>query len=122
MKSFVISLLIFSFLISGIIINCIYVSHFSKQLEEFSKSFPEDHMPSDRQIIDELTAFWHKNEFFIMLTNDHAKIHEVYHHIQSMDAALISRNFTLYTQSRLAIEEAAKGFREFDTFSLVGVL
>lgn len=122
MKSFILSIIIFSILLSGIIVNSIYVSRFSEQLERFSESFPEDHMPTDRQIIDDLTEFWHKNEFFIMLTNDHAKVHEVYHHIQSMEAALVSGNFTLYIQSRLAIAEAAKGFREFDSFSLTGVL
>ena len=122
MKSFFLSIAIFSILVFGIIINCTYVSDFSEQLTYYSQSFPEDHMPTDRQLITELTDFWNKNEFFIMLTNDHTRIHEVYHHIMSLDAALIAGNFTLYTESRLAISEAAKDFKEFDTFSLIGVL
>lgn len=122
MKSFFLSITIFSFLILGITANCLYVSDFSERLTYYSQSFPEDHLPTDRMLIDELTEFWQKNEFLLMLTNDHTRIHEVYHHIQSLDAAIIAGNFTLYTESRLAISEAAKDFKEFDTFSLIGVL
>ena len=122
MKSFIISILIFALLLSGIIINCFYVSYFSDELAAFAERFPGDRLPDNSDAIEELKVFWHKNEFFIMLTNDHSRVHEVYHHIQNMEAALISENFTLYINSRLAIADAAKGFREFDSFSLIGVL
>lgn len=122
MKSFILSVIIFTALISGIFVNSLYVSHFSDRLYEFASSLPADRLPDDSDAVCELSEFWKKNEFFIMLTNDHARIHDVYHHIQSLEAALISDSFPLYTEARLAIMESAKTFKEFDTFSLIGVL
>lgn len=122
MKSFILSIIIFSALLAGISVNSIYVSNFSDKLTELAEAFPEDRVPDSDRTIEKLKDFWRKNEPFIMLTNDHTKIHEVYHHIQSLEAALISGNYPLYTEARLAILESAKAFKEFDTFSLVGVL
>ena len=122
MKSFILSIIIFSALLAGISVNSIYVSNFSDKLTELAEAFPEDRVPDSDRTIEKLKDFWRKNEPFIMLTNDHTKIHEVYHHIQSLEAALISGNYPLYTEASLAILESAKAFKEFDTFSLVGVL
>ena len=122
MKSFILSIIIFSALLAGISVNSIYVSNFSDKLTELAEAFPEDRVPDSDRTIEKLKDFWRKNEPFIMLTNDHTKIHEVYHHIQSLEAALISGSYPLYTEARLAILESAKAFKEFDTFSLVGVL
>ncbi len=122
MKSFILSIIIFSALLAGISVNSIYVSNFSDKLTELAEAFPEDRVPDSDRTIEQLKDFWRKNEPFIMLTNDHTKIHEVYHHIQSLEAALISGSYPLYTEARLAILESAKAFKEFDTFSLVGVL
>ena len=122
MKSFILSLIIFTLLFSGIIINSLYVSHFSDKLYEFAQSLPTDRLPDSCDTVCELSEFWDKNEFYIMLTNDHTRIHDVYHHIQSLEAAMISGSFPLYTEARLAIMESAKAFKEFDTFSLIGVL
>lgn len=122
MKSFILSIIIFSALLAAISVNSIYVSNFSDKLTELAEAFPEDRVPDSDRTIEKLKDFWRKNEPFIMLTNDHTKIHEVYHHIQSLEAALISGSYPLYTEARLAILESAKAFKEFDTFSLVGVL
>ena len=122
MKSFILSIIIFSALLAAISVNSIYVSNFSDKLTELAEAFPADRIPDSDRTIEKLKDFWRKNEPFIMLTNDHTKIHEVYHHIQSLEAALISGSYPLYTEARLAILESAKAFKEFDTFSLVGVL
>ena len=122
MKSFILSIIIFSALLAAISVNSIYVSNFSDKLTELAEAFPADRIPDSDRTIEQLKDFWRKNEPFIMLTNDHTKIHEVYHHIQSLEAALISGSYPLYTEARLAILESAKAFKEFDTFSLVGVL
>ena len=122
MKSFVISLIIFSAMIGAITLNCTYVSRFSKRLSEITEELPSDRLPDDNKTARKLDAFWKEHEFFIMLTNDHTRIHEIYGSIQELNAAILSKNFTVYTASRMAIEEAIKSFREFDTFSLEGIL
>lgn len=122
MKTFIAAIVIFSILVCFITANCIYISKFSKKLNEFADSFPENSLDGAEEIYTKLEGYWRENEFYVMLSNDHTRIHEIYRSILTMKAALIAEDFSLYCEARLALKKSAEMIGEYDSFSLIGVL
>lgn len=122
MKTFITALVIFVLLLTVIITNCIYTSVFSKNLSSFIEELKTTPMSEAEETILKLEAFWLKNEFYIMLSNDHSKGREIQQSIQMIKAAVAGDDLALYNEALLSLESLCKSLVEFNGLSIEGVL
>lgn len=122
MKVFIASLVIFIVLISILVANCIYICDFSDKFDSLAKKFGESSIDGAKEAFERLSELWNQNKFFITLTNDHSRIEEIEQGLLKMDAAITANDFTLYTEARLTLLRIKKLLREYDVFSLEGLM
>ena len=70
---------------------------------------------------EKLKTFFSAREFLIMTTNNHNKVHEMHKLFSQAEAAIIAKDFVLYTQTRLALYDAVNALTEFNKISFIEI-
>ena len=121
MKAFITALIIFAIIFLLVSANAVFTSFYSKKMIEMTDAFPKGSINGAEDILNEFREYYSSREFLIMATNNHTKVYEIYRIISQMQAAIITSDMTLYTQSRLALYDAIRVLAEFNKFSLIEI-
>lgn len=117
MKVFYISCAIFGITFIAVIANAVFTLEFSKGMTESIGCLPTESLVGSREALEESEEYFSKYEFWIMMFNNHGKVHDVHKLFSQIEAAIESGDFSLYTQSRLALYDSIYSLVEFNRMS-----
>ena len=103
MKDFVISIILFSLLISLIIGNSLYVNNEIKLLNEAVKSIPEIDSPECQKSINFLRDEWQRFKKIARLSLNYSEINRMDCLIEEMNCHLRNRNVNDFENSKVMI-------------------
>lgn len=117
MKVFYISCAIFGITFIVVIANAVFTSEFSRGMTESIGRLPTESLEGSREALEESEEYFSRYEFRIMAFNNHGKVHDVHKLFSQIEAAIECGDFSLYTQSRLALCDAIYSLVEFNRIS-----
>lgn len=118
MKAFLCATLVFVIMTGLIILNSAFTSTYSAEMTRIAETFPAESIEGAQSTLNSFNNYFSEKEFLIMTTNNHTKVHEIHRSISQIQAAILSNDFSLYTQARLELYEAIRVLSEFNKFSL----
>lgn len=121
MRAFYTASIIFVIIAILIIINAIFTLKFSNRMTSIIDELPKDTLDGADEILNKLEDYFSRREFLIMTTNNHNKVHDINKLFSQAKSAIISEDFALYTQTRLALYDAVNTLSEFNRISFIEI-
>lgn len=126
MKTFIISMVVFVLLISGVFAYSVYLdtvsSELSENLSSISEAIKKENWENCTEKINNLTKYWKKNEPILAMFNDHEDVDHIKLSISELKVYIKNHN---QEEALKALEEAVIYFeriRKNENLSLENVL
>lgn len=120
MKDFWFAMVLFVIILGGVIVNSIYVSEISRELEGFADRI--NYERNSEVLLDELQDFWNKHKKFVAISVDTSQIDSIEKIILSLRLAYDRGESFEFEKYRMQLSEVSREMARLETLSLQTVL
>ena len=118
MKSFIISIIIFSFLIILIIANSIYIHKIANEMLKISESLS----PADISGVNELCTLWQKHRLAFSISINDTQIEKITDYTENIKSAATLGNDTELEKYITLLSEILKELKQLEEISFQGII
>jgi len=121
MKSFLISIILLSAIIIGVVFNSIYVNSITSEMLTLIDKLPDAPDKNDISMLSDLQETWQKNFNFINLTINSDYTHEITVSLNALSSYIETESKTEYSAARAKLRDSVLRLQKNESFSICNI-
>ena len=122
MKGFVLTLIIFALLISGIVINCIFVNKVHKDMHELVDKVSPSPSEGNEVLIKQIEKLWDERKKLLSISVSFSEIDDITNRIDALFASNQSKDAVQIAINIELLQNAIDTLKRLEMFSIENIL